>query len=74
MSKHFKEKPPSNKNADLAYYITQFKLEGHSTWRVQMFPSKSQFDMEWAKSVNAPPIVERRTTRFDRITGIMEEI
>ena len=64
------------KMEDCAYYLTMFKLKGHSTWRLHMGGRKDDFDLKekanWPKG-NAPEITERNVLRFDRLTGTFRE-
>jgi len=64
MSKHDQQK-------DLAYYITQYKIKGHSTWRCHSSKLPSGCEKE-AKNNNWPPFTDFRQFRMDRITGLIE--
>lgn len=71
MSKHFKEQKGSK---DLAYYVTMFKLEGHTTWRCHMSQNQQGFELE---QKNWPPkvkITEKNVLRIDRITGTIQPL
>ena len=56
---------------ELAYYLTMFKVEGHSTWRAHLAQSKEGFaddqKKNWGK--HAPTVTETMVMRVDRITG-----
>lgn len=67
MSKHFQE----NKK-DLAYYLTLYKLAGHTTWRAHLSTSKDGFEREkkaWSLNSTMPKITETQCLRLDRVTG-----
>lgn len=54
------------KGKDMAYYLTQFKIEGHSTWRVHVCGHATGF----AESVEPnTKVTEKIVTRIDRVTG-----
>lgn len=63
----------NDKKGDLAYYLTLFKIEGHTTFRLQMHSTPEGFDKEWASGINRPTITERKVMRVDRITGAITE-
>lgn len=70
--------PEINKEKDLSYYITLFKVEGHSTWRTHLGIGKDSFYLQWSsgneeKGGKKPRITERRTIKVDRITGELTE-
>lgn len=66
MSKHYKEDTSSK---DLGYYVTLFKIEGHSTFRAHLHSDAGGFDREWSQGGTRPKITEKRVYRIDRITG-----
>lgn len=66
MSKRFvedKKKP--------AYFLTLYKLEGHTTWRANLGGDEDHFNREiktnWKN--NAPKVTEKRIIKIDRLTG-----
>ena len=58
---------PGAKPQDLAYYMTLFTLEGHTTWRGHFAADKDSFDKQLQP--NTPKITDRRVYRIDRFTG-----
>lgn len=75
MPKHIKEKHQPGEGKDMAYYLTLFKIEGHSTWRSHVSGKKDGFDHEWSVGeIHHPKVTERKTLRIDRITGEFKEI
>lgn len=64
-----------DKNKDLAYYLTLFKLEGHETWRAHLGSDVGAFAREQANwtAKTAPVVTETRVLRFDRISGTFAE-
>lgn len=59
-----------NKNdSELVYYITLFKIEGHSTWRCSIKATPTAFDEEIEKTKGFPKITARKVYRVDRKTG-----
>lgn len=69
MSKHFKE----NKK-DPSYYVTLFKIEGHTTWRAHMGADEKAFARQvkdW--KTNAPKIIAKKVIRIDRLTGHVDK-
>ncbi len=63
MAKH------SNDKKELVYYLTLFKIEGHSTWRASLKIDIHAFDAEWTKGINPPKITEKKLFKVNRITG-----
>ena len=63
---------------DLAYYLTCFKLEGHTTWRIHLGTDKDSFERtekaNWPKGKYQPKVTELKVMRFDRITGVIDKI
>ncbi len=54
------------KDGDLSYYLTLFKIEGHSTWRADLKRDKNTFD----KMIDPKTkVTERKVFRVDRLTG-----
>lgn len=51
------------------YYLTLFKLEGHSSWRAHLSGMQTAFDDEALKWTNAPKITEKQVIKIDRLTG-----
>lgn len=63
----------ADEKKELAYYLTLFKLEGHTTWRAHLGGHKDAFDTEqkaWGKK--GPKITEKVVMRIDRITGTFQ--
>lgn len=60
-----------------SYYLTLFKLEGHSTWRAHLGNHKDSFEKQekqnWSQSKNPPKITEIQTLRIDRLTGMFSQ-
>ena len=54
--------------ADLAYYLTLFKIEGHETWRASLSPYRDGFDREWSNGTH-PKVTHKKVYVIDRITG-----
>lgn len=52
---------------DLCYYMTLFKIEGHTTYRGHFAAAKDAFDKQLQPTT--PKITERKVYRIDRITG-----
>lgn len=61
------EKKKHDKPIDLCYYLTLFKIEGHTTYRGHFAADKATFDKQLQP--NTPAITERKLYRVDRITG-----
>lgn len=60
-----------DKPKDLAYYLTLFKLEGHTTWRAHLGGHKEAFALE-QKNWKGAKITEQVTMRIDRLTGTFQ--
>jgi len=56
------------KKKDLAYYLTLFKIEGHTTWRAHLGQFPDSFDRQ-KQNDNWPAVTEKQVLRIDRITG-----
>lgn len=69
------KKEDKNKGRELAYYLTIFKLEGHTTWRANLAGHKNSFHDQVENPIGQakPKITEKQTIRFDRITGTFSE-
>ena len=61
---------------ELAYYLTLYKIEGHTTWRAQLSHEKNGFDnqIKSQKEGRHPKITARRNVRIDRITGEVTKV
>lgn len=55
---------------ELAYYLTLFKIEGHTTFRAFLGNHRDNFEKQ--KGDTFPPITEIQTFRVDRKTGTLE--
>lgn len=65
-----------NKEKDLAYYLTLFKIDGHQTWRADLKGHRSGFD-EMINAINQksrPKVTEKMIIRIDRLTGGFSEV
>lgn len=54
---------------DLAYYVTAYRLEGHTTWRMCLGTRRDHFEIEqknWGAHVRVTAV---KRFRFDRVTG-----
>lgn len=56
---------------NLAYYLTLFKIEGHTTWRAHIASEEEKFD-EQAKAKGHPKVTEKRVIRIDRFTSELD--
>lgn len=54
------------KDKDLAYYLTLFKIEGHTTWRAHLAQDKEAFEKQ--KQPTWPKVTELVVMRIDRLT------
>lgn len=64
-----------NKQKELAYYLTTFKIQGHETWRAHLGSTVSSFSEQLkSNSLNHPKVTAKKVHRIDRITGLMEEL
>lgn len=57
---------------DHSYYLTLFKIEGHSTYRASLKANKKGFEQESANWPGKPTDV--RQYRIDRVTGEISPI
>ncbi len=64
------------KEGELAYYITLFKLEGHTTWRVNLSQNKEGFALEQKKNWGPKPtkVTDIQILRLDRLTGTFSAV
>lgn len=62
---------PSKFESD-AYYVTFFKVEGHSKWRAHFSANVDAFDNQRATWENPPKITEKRVYRFDKVSGTVD--
>lgn len=52
------------------YFLTLFKIEGHSTWRQHVGKSESSFMKQMENSEGKPPVItEAKVIKIDRLTG-----
>lgn len=58
---------------DIAYYLTIFKIKGHTTWRMSLNGDKEAFN-HGLKNMQNTTITERKDFRFDRIAGKWETL
>jgi hypothetical protein len=56
------------KEKDLAYYLTLFKIEGHTTWRTHLSQHKTGFEREFS-APGHPKVTESKVIRIDGVTG-----
>lgn len=66
----------NDKEKDLAYYLTLYKIEGHQTWRASLSQKKDGFELQ-IKNQNAgkfPKVTEKMVMRIDRLTGGFSEV
>lgn len=59
---------------DLAYYLTLFKTEGHTTWRCHFGSDKKGFDREKAQWSGAPKVTAKKILRVDRLDGSISPV
>lgn len=52
---------------ELAYYVTMFKIEGHTTWRAHLCGHKDGFTRQVEN--DKAKVTEKNVLRIDRITG-----
>lgn len=57
---------------DLSYYLTLFKIEGHTTWRAHLAADPQGFAKQCQPGM--PKITEKKTVRIDRITGLLHVV
>lgn len=55
------------------YYITVFKYQGASEFRVVLYPSAKHFETDWAKSINKP-ITDKAVYTINRQTGEITQV
>mgnify|MGYP001564470505 CR=1 FL=1 len=63
---------PTTPGIDLAYYLTLFKIEGHSTWRSHLASARGKFERERSSWTHPPKITDKKVYRIDRVTGEIE--
>lgn len=65
MSKHYREQRGA------FYYVTLYRLEGHTKWRGRFGKDEDSFDRSWEieNGNSKPAITERRVLKLDRMTG-----
>jgi len=63
------EKKPER---ELAYYLTLFKIKGHSTWRAYLGGSKDSFKKQVVNDHH--DITETMVMRIDRVTGTFQPL
>ncbi len=51
------------------YYLTLFKIEGHTTFRTHISKQESGFTHEVKTTPNFPKITEKKILRIDALTG-----
>ncbi len=56
---------------DFAYYLTLFKMEGHTSWRAQISGHAGGFDREWNTGKH-PNVTAKKILRIDRKTAQIE--
>jgi hypothetical protein len=56
------------KDKKLAYYLTLFKIEEHTTWRTHLSQHKAGFEPEFS-APGHPKVTESKVIRIDRVTG-----
>lgn len=71
---NFMPKQYTDTKKDLAYYLTLFTVEGHTTWRTHLAGHKNGFDEYLSTSANPPKVTAKRVVRIDRITGEFSDI
>lgn len=60
---------------DLAYYLTLFKIEGHTTYRASLHDRKDGFDRQFTNPENKrPKITEMKVLRIGKLKGEVEEV
>lgn len=55
---------------ELAYYITLFKIKGHSTWRCHIASHPEGFKEQMSRD-NAQ-VTDTRVIRVDRVEGLIQ--
>lgn len=71
--KNKKDKAIHTMPKDFYYYLTMFKIEGHTTWRCVMSMDKKSFSKAVAADPNHPKITDIKILLIDRITGELKE-
>lgn len=67
------ERNPHKK--EIAYYLTLFTLEGHTTWRAHLGGTMDAFEIEqknWSGK-HKPKVTDKRVLRIDRLTGTFSD-
>lgn len=54
-------------------YILVFKVEGHTTWRRSLYPTKKAHEDYMKKTPLHPKITDQKWFEFDTITGNITE-
>ncbi len=56
-------------------FAVMFKIEGHDTWRIGLYPNKQAFDtyLNHPGQKSHPKVTERRWFTVDRINGLIIE-
>lgn len=67
-----KRQPQREAPKDLGYYLTLFKLEGHTTWRAHLSGGKDDFEKQ--KQATWPKVTEKNVIRIDRIAGTLQPL
>lgn len=56
---------------DLAYYVTLFKTEGHSTWRAHLGATIGAFEKQKSND-GWPTVTDTKIFRVDRLSGTID--
>lgn len=55
------------------YYLTVFRIEGHTTWRTHLTEHEKGFEKQ-EKSLNFPMVTDKKTYIVDKVTGDITKI
>ena len=58
---------------ELASYVVGIRIQGHETWRFQIYPTVDGLEKDWAIGKH-PKITAIKKFRFDRLTGKVSEL
>lgn len=62
-----------NLTKPLVQHIIMFTIEGHTTYRINVFNSKESFDTYLLTQPNHPKVTSRKWFTVDRVTGTITE-
>ncbi len=73
MEKQKVKKEYPRPEVNLKPVIVMFKIEGHETWRTNLFSKKEDFDIYLKKQLGHPKVTERKWFVRDLINGTITE-